>query len=273
MAGTLPPFPKLSKAAGFIGLVAFICKGIKEIDKATGAGDSVVRLFGYLWNRMKGLEGKRIAVIGATASGKNSLIARLKSEKIPTEHAQTRGTETVGKYDIRFPVPGNKAIEFTALKSVNVGGEEDERDRFWAGACRASDIVFYLVDVKRLIVDREATLKRVREDIVWIRSEGLGGKNNGIFKSEMKLAIIANKVDALEDVYKGDVDLDLIKNSTLSITQQIEAVAKSALGPAGPWLTGVYPLSILDDDLFTLLFSAILADVAGKMDEAGTKAK
>lgn len=273
MAGTPPPFPKLGKAAAFVGLVAVICKGIKEIDKATGASDGVARLFGYLWNKMKGLEGKRIAVIGATASGKNSLIARLKSEKVPTEHAQTRGTETVDKYDIRFPVPGHKAIEFTALKSVNVGGEEDERDRFWADACRDSDIVFYLVDVKRFIGDREATLKRVREDIVWIRSEGFGGKSNGIFKSEMRLAIIANKVDALQDVYKSDVDLDTITNATLSITGQIEAVARSALGPAGPWLTGVYPLSIVDDDLFTLLFSAILADTAGKINAAGRKAK
>ncbi|MFT9025345.1 Rab family GTPase [Acetobacter indonesiensis] len=266
------PFPKLGKTAIFVGLVATIFKGIKEIDKSTGASDSVARLFGYLWNRMKGLEGKRIAVIGATASGKNSLIARLRSEKVPTEHAQTRGSEIVRKYTIRFPVPGHKPIEFTALKSMNVGGEEDERDRFWADACRESDIVFYLIDVKRLISNREATLKRFREDITWIRSEGFGGKNNGVFKSEMKLAIVANKIDALHDIYKNDADLQAVTSASLSIISEIDAIARSALGPAGGWLTGVYPLSTTDDNLFTLLFSAILADVAGKLDAAGRKA-
>ena len=267
------PFPKLGKVAAFIGLVAGIFTGIEKIDKATGASDRIANLFGSIWSKIKGLEGKRIAVIGATASGKNSLIARLRSEKVPTEHAQTRGSETVHKYNIRFPVPGHKPIEFKALKSVNVGGEEDERDRFWAEACREADIVFYLVDVERLIADREATLKRFREDITWIRSEGLGGKNNGIFKSEMKLAIVANKVDALQEIYKSDVDLQAVANATLSITGEIDAIAKSALGPAGAWLTGVYPLSITDDDLFTLLFSAILADVAGKIGATERKAK
>lgn len=266
-------FKKIDDVAKFLKLINLAIDNIKKLDKMTGASDYAARLFGDLWNKIKGLEGKQIAVIGATASGKNSLIARLKGDKVPTEYAQTRGTETVNDYIIRFPVPGYKSIEFKALKSVNVGGEEDERDRFWANACREADIIFYLVDVNRLISDREATLKRVKEDIIWIRSEGFGGKSNGIFKSDMKLAIIANKVDALEDIYKSDADLSAITNATLSITGQIEAVAKSALGPAGNWLTGVYPLSTIDDNLFTLLFAAILADVAGKADTPGQKAK
>lgn len=260
---------KLGKAAALVVLIAKAFQGVKVIDKESGLSD-ILRNF---WNKIKGLDGKRIAVIGATASGKNSLIARLRSEKVPTEHAQTRGSETVEKYDIRFPVPGHKPIEFKALKSVNVGGEEDERDRFWADACRDSDIVFYLVDVNRLISDRASTMKRVREDITWIRRQGLGGSGGGVFKSGMKLSIIANKVDTLQEIYKSDVDLDAVSSAAFAITSEIDTIAKSALGPASPWLTGVYPLSIADDDLFTLLFSAILADVACKSDEAGRKGK
>ena len=60
---------------------------------------------------------------------------------------------------------------------------------------------------------------------------------------------------------------------TFSDLAKIAAWGRLGLGPAISWLTGVYPLSIIDDDLFTLLFSAILADVAEKSDEAGRKGK
>lgn len=264
-----PKFPKMENVVAFIKLAIAIYSGVEAISKKTRAGDFLAKMF----RRMKGLEGKRIAVIGATASGKNSLIARLRSEMVPTAHAQTRGSETVKKYDIRFPVPGHKPIEFKALKSVNVGGEEDERDRFWGDACREADIVFYLVDINRLIIEREETLKRVREDITWFRIEGLGGRGSILFKQNIKLAIIANKVDFFKEIHKNDIDIDAVASATLALTSEIDAIAKSALGPAISWLTGVYPLSIIDDDLFTLLFSAILADVAEKSDEAGRKGK
>ena len=199
----------LSDLKIIFAVVGIGVKAISEIDKATGASEKITKLFRYLWVSIMRLDGKRIAVIGATASGKNSLIARLRGDKVPTEHAQTRGSETVESYNIKFPVPGQGTVEFKALKSSNVGGEEDERDRYWADACRDADIVFYLVDVERIVSDRIATIKRVKEDMNWIRNAGLRGKGDHGFKAGMKLAIIANKIDSIPEIHDLDPEQTL----------------------------------------------------------------
>jgi GTPase SAR1 family protein len=252
---------KDGKFTAFLKLAVLVITAmgkVKEFSDNHGVSDWLVLQF----KNLQKISGKRIGVIGATASGKNSLITKLRGEVIDSEYSQTRGVESVSSYKVKFPVPGHNDIYFKASKSINVGGERDERDRHWAEACRSADIVFYLLDAKRLIDERDDTLFRFEEDVEWIAKTGIStGKDK--FKSTMKLAIVLNKVDFFdyENNEIGDLNLKLAP-----ILQEIDLRAKKILGTGEGWLLGVYPLSLTHDFLFRSLFLVMIKDISEIID-------
>ncbi len=199
--------------------------------------------------------GRTIAVIGPTASGKNSLFDRIKDLPPPSQHVQTRGAEGVGNFDVSWVVGGRDKIEFKCKRSINVGGEIDERERFWEQACAGADVVFYLVDFQKLIEDRESSIDRVRGDFKWLASCLKG------FKQGVRVHILLNKVDTIKFSGEPEDHRDHIVNLVRDESIKIQDIAHKFLGEQRTAIVGVSPISMIDDYLFRTFFTSVLSEV------------
>ena len=214
--------------------------------------EAVPEIYGKLknwWN------GKCIAIIGPTASGKNSLFSKLKREDAPAEHIQTRGSEDVGNFKFKWPLPDRTTIEFKCKRSVNVGGEIDERERYWLNSCKDADVIFYLVDITKLKSHPDATHRRIQSDLKWISA------NIHNFKAESCVHILINKVDSLiSECDPADV-IDTVERSAGVHLAEIERISKKILGPNFSRISGISPISMTDGHLFANYFTATLQAV------------
>lgn len=198
--------------------------------------------------------GKTISVIGPTASGKNSMFSRLQHQQIPTEHVQTRGAEKVKNFDVKWTLPGNASVDFKCKRAVNIGGEVDERERYWRQACQESDVVFYLIDSDRLKKAENAVLKRFREDMRWLKA------NLRHFKSTVSVHLLLNKIDL---AYGPDLEADSTTSSMKDLILMIEKVTEESVGDEfkRSRVTGITPISMADSTLFDTYFSAALSQI------------
>ena len=192
--------------------------------------------------------GKNIAIIGATASGKNAMFDMLRGNKISEEHNQTRGIEKLDTFKLSYALPNDK-INFTLKKCKNVGGEEDQRELGnWKDACKDSDIIFYLIDVKKLLDAPIAQKQRVKDDLKWL------GENIPDFHLNKACHIFLNKVDIL----LGGVDVDkqekFLKSELKQHIDELETYAKNILGNYYERITGIHPISMLDKYTFNIFF-------------------
>ena len=125
---------------------------IKSIIEALiSAGIELAREYApQLWETISNYwaKGKTLAVIGPTACGKDSLIARLQGKPVPDIHINTGMPEDVAEYKVEYPIEGGKKISFTANKSRNVGGEEPDRDEHWSDVCQNADVISYMLDAQ-----------------------------------------------------------------------------------------------------------------------------
>lgn len=204
--------------------------------------------------------GKCIAVIGPTASGKNSMYSKLKREKAPTEYIQTRGAEEVGTFKFIWPLPDKSTIEFQCKRSINVGGEVDERERYWLQSCTGADVIFYLVDSERLAENTGQTLVRIKEDLKWMAS------NFPNFKSKATVHILLNKVDIFTSNIPPERIEEFIKNSLSEKIEKIEDISKKILGEYFERITGVSPISMTDSFLFSKYFTASLKQISKSLE-------
>lgn len=195
--------------------------------------------------------GKTIAVIGSTASGKNSFFARLKEEEIPSEYIQTRGTEKVKNFEIEQSLPDGKKLHMKVKGSVNVGGEVDERVRTWFEACKDADMIFYLIDYEKLTHKYEDTKKRIEDDFCWMR------RNITKFSRNPYIFILMNKIDI-------DNSSDKIK----TLMGKIEKLGKECLHDYyNKRIKGIFPISMTDDKIYYYSVLNILVS----MDEVNNR--
>src|ERR1022692_2814595 len=107
-----------------------------------GAGKHFVRLVkgAFLW-----WSGKKIAVIGPTASGKDSFLARLQNREIPQVHSNSTTGEKVKSFSVKLALSNRQVIDITCKGVINIGGESDYRDTpsGWLAACIDADVIFY----------------------------------------------------------------------------------------------------------------------------------
>lgn len=201
-------------------------------------------------------QGKTIAVIGATASGKNSMFRQLAGAEPPKEHIQTRGAEKVDSFKVRRSVGSDHDIEFWCRNAVNIGGEIDERERYWRQSCEDADFIFYLVDLQRYRVDKDAAQKRIRADFKWL------ARNISTMKSGRKVYVLLNKIDLCIDGYD---DIDDIKAYLLSAVkeecQELRTMLLAAFGDNAGAFSGISPISMMDPGIFNQFFDAALMDI------------
>ncbi len=222
--------------------------GVDQAKQAPGA----IKDFVKWWN------GKTIAIVGATASGKNSFYDCLLEKDPPKEHIQTRGVEKVHSFTVKRNIQGLATIELRCKRSVNVGGEVDERIRFWSEACNDADFIFYLVDMERLNnPDHHDTYhSRIGDDLKWL------GANLSKFKQGCKVHLLLNKIDrVLEIPSLVDNRREFIENELNRHIVEMENRAKSILDRNATTLSGVSPICMVDRDLFNCLFDGVLASI------------
>src|ERR1035441_4266627 len=94
--------------------------------------------------------GKKIAVIGPTASGKDSFLARLQNKEIPELHSNSAMGEKIKSFKVTLALSGRQVIDITCKGMVNIGGEADYRDMpsGWLSVCKGADVVFYMMTVE-----------------------------------------------------------------------------------------------------------------------------
>ncbi len=205
--------------------------------------------------------GKTIAIIGATASGKNSFYDRLLEKEPPKEHIQTRGVEKVDSFTVKRNVSSLGAVELRCKRSVNVGGEIDERMRYWPQACSNADFIFYLVDMERLNDPtlREGCQKRIREDLQWL------GANLSKFKAGVKVHLLLNKIDKVLEIPSHVDNRNAFIESELNrYLEEMDNMAKSTFDKNALALSGISPMCMVDSDLFNSLFDGVLTHIYGQ---------
>lgn len=197
--------------------------------------------------------GKAIAIIGPTASGKNSMFSRLRKEPVPAEHIQTRGAEKVVDFKISWPLPQGDSVDFYCRRSINIGGEIDERERYWLQACEGADVIFYLLDGEKLQKARDATLERFRDDMHWLVTHFRH------FKPSVTIHLLLNKIDVTMGSYPYSPSAF---DSIAKLVDAMEEEAKACLGDYFQRVTGVTPISMSDEHLFGKYFSGALTAIA-----------
>lgn len=222
--------------------------GVDLAKLAPGAAKDLVKW----WN------GKTIAIIGATASGKNSFYNCLSDKEPPTEHINTRGMERVEFFKVKRNISGLDPIDLRCKRSVNVGGEDDDKDRYWYQACSDADFIFYLIDMEHLNDQdrREAYDKRIGEDLKWL------GSNLSQFKRNCKVHLLLNKIDCVLDIPPSIENCrEFIEKEIDEIIKNIEGRAKSVFDRNASFITGVSPICMVDRNLFNYLFDSVLVSI------------
>lgn len=249
--------PKIIVA--LIGVFAQIAKPVFDVSVKVGIWgiDKAKEAPRVLTDFIKWWSGQTIAVIGATASGKNSFYDCLLEKEPPKEHIQTRGLEKVDSFKVKRNIQGHP-IELRCKRSVNVGGELDERTRFWSQACEDADFIFYLVDMGRLSDPElcDTYYSRIGSDLQWL------GNNLSKFKEGCKVHLLLNKIDqVLEIPSHVDNRREFIESELNKHMVNMENRAKSIFDRNASSISGVSPMCMVDTELFNCLFDGVLVSI------------
>jgi hypothetical protein len=197
-------------------------------------------------------QGKKIAIIGPTAVGKNSLYNRLQDKPIPSEHINTKAMEDIPKFKLRRHLPDGKEFEITVKRSTNVGGEKEQRDRFWFDACKSSDVIFYMLSLDDLRKGRYKPGGRVHEDLEWL------AQHLGEMSSSPKIHFLVNKIDLeLKQMADYDEFVEQLKPKVI----EFDEITHRILGRYKARITGISATSMLDDGIFNRSLVLVLESV------------
>lgn len=134
-----------------IPIVVFIAAGIVV---ALGGGVALN------WDKIIiALKGKRLAVLGARAVGKTTLVKFLTSGTIPAEYKQTLAPDNAGSR--RFSL---KELDIRIKDTQDISGDKAAYAE-WKELHDKADIVLYLMRADLLLAGDPATETRVRDDL------------------------------------------------------------------------------------------------------------
>ncbi|HXX65902.1 MAG TPA: GTPase domain-containing protein [Polyangiaceae bacterium] len=189
--------------------------------------------------------GKKIAVIGPTASGKDSFIARLQGRQIPIRHATSPLGERVKSFDVRLALTRRQSVNITCKGVVNVGGDVEYRDdpSGWLSVCKGADVIFYVMTVQDLVEKRFMAKGRVRSDLEWLQAALPQLDENAL------VHVLINKIDeeiATHTRYEPFA-MELAKE-----LRALDRTAKRVLKPYEDRYTGATLISMKNKSMYTL---------------------
>jgi hypothetical protein len=216
-----------------------------------GVGEHVIRL-------VKGVldwwEGKKIAVIGPTASGKDSFLARLQNQEIPSIHSNSPMGEKIRSFGVKLALSNRKVVDITCKGVINIGGETDYRDTpsGWLSVCKDADVIFYMMTVSDLSAKKYLKGRRVRQDFDWLQTALPHLKQGAL------IHILINKID---EKIESHTDYPALGEELAQELSALDRTVRSVLHPYGAQYTGATLISMKDKQIYTRAINIVLRSV------------
>ncbi|MBD2483823.1 GTPase domain-containing protein [Planktothrix sp. FACHB-1365] len=135
---------------------------------------------------MLALQGKKIAILGATGTGKTTMYEFLTKKSLPEKHKQTLLATTIKggifKFDER---------NIVLKKATDVSGGEASLAE-WQKLFNEADFVFYLIRTDELLNESELTVKRVNKDLEQMATWNTNRSKNKLILQKKLIFLVGN---------------------------------------------------------------------------------
>ena len=216
-----------------------------------GVGEHIVRL---AKGALEWWSGKKIAVIGPTASGKDSFLARLRNREIPEIHSNSPMGEKIRSFDVKLALSNRQVVDITCKGVINIGGETDYRDApsGWLSVCKDADVVFYMMTVNDLSAKRFLKGRRIRQDLDWLQSALPHLKQGAL------IHILINKID---EQIESHTDYRALAEELAQELAALDRTVRNVLHPYEARYTGATLISMKDRQIYTHAINIVLRSV------------
>jgi len=205
-------------------------------------------------------EGKKIAVIGPTAAGKDSFLARLQNQQIPRVHSNSTMGEKVKSFDVKLALSNRQVVDITCKGVINIGGETDYRDApsGWLAVCKDADVVFYVMTVNDLAKRRFLKGRRIRQDLDWLQTAMPHLKRGAL------VHILINKID---EMIESHVDYRGLAEELTEELGELDQTAREVLQPYEARYTGATLISMKNKQIYTRAINMVFRAVYSAFHE------
>jgi tRNA U34 5-carboxymethylaminomethyl modifying GTPase MnmE/TrmE len=216
-----------------------------------GIGEHLVRL---VKGAIEWWEGKKIAVIGPTASGKDSFLARLQNREIPQVHSNSPMGEKIKSFSVKLALSSRQTIDITCKGVINIGGETDYRDTpsGWLAVCQDADVIFYVMTVNDLAEKKFLKGRRIRQDFDWLQT-ALPHLKQGVL-----IHILINKID---EKIESHTDYRALAEELTQELNALDRTVRSVLHPYESRYTGATLISMKNKQIYTRAVNIVLRSV------------
>ena len=210
--------------------------------------------------------GKKIAVIGPTASGKDSFLARLQNREIPQVHANSAMGEKVKSFPVKLALSNQRVVDITCKSVINIGGEIDYRDAptGWLSVCRDADVVFYIMTVEDLARKRFLKDRRIRQDLDWLLTA------LPHLKAGTLIHILINKIDRQ---IESHTDYQALAQKLAQNLVQLDKTVRTVLHPYESRYTGATLISMKNKQIYTRAINIVFRAVYSAFHETAPRRK
>jgi len=210
--------------------------------------------------------GKKIAVIGPTASGKDSFLARLQNREIPPVHANSAMGEKVKSFPVKLTLSNHRVIAITCKGVINIGGETDYRDApsGWLAVCKGADVVFYIMTVSDLSRKKFRKGRRIRQDLDWLLTA------LPHLKPDALLHILINKIDTQ---IESHTDYQLLAQELAHDLAELDRTVRTVLHPYEARYTGATLISMKNKQIYTRAINSVFRAVYSAFQETAPSQK
>jgi len=208
-------------------------------------------------------EGKKIAVIGPTASGKDSFLARLQNLEIPRVHSNSAMGEKVKSFDVKLALSNRQVVDITCKGVINIGGETDYRDdpSGWLAVCQDADVVFYVMTVDDLARKQFLKGRRVRDDLDWLLTA------MPYLKPGALIHILINKIDKEIETH---TDYRALAQELAKELAALDRTVRAVLHPYERSYTGATLISMKNKKIYTRAINIVFRAVYCAFHESET---
>jgi len=210
--------------------------------------------------------GKKIAVIGPTASGKDSFLARLQSREIPQVHSNSAMGERVKSFPVKLALSNRQVVDITCKGVINIGGEADYRDApsGWLSVCKDADVVFYIMTVNDLCRKRFLKGRRIRQDLDWLLTALPHLKQGSL------IHILINKIDGQ---IESHTDYQALAQELAQDLAELDRTVKTVLHPYEACYTGATLISMKNKQIYTRAINIVFRAVYSAFYEGVARRK
>lgn len=210
--------------------------------------------------------GKKIAVIGPTASGKDSFLARLQDREIPQVHSNSAMGEKVRSFPVKLALSNRRVVDITCKGVINIGGEADYRDTpsGWLSVCKDADVVFYMMTVNDLSKKRYLKGRRIRQDLDWLLTA------LPHFKPGALIHILINKIDGQ---IESHTNYQALAEKLARELAELDKTVKNVLHPYEARYTGATLISMKNKQIYTRAINIVFRAVYSAFHESAARRK